>query len=469
MSIPKSQKKVEIRSPLLINSKSNSPDAEHGLKSPEIQKRPELTKAGVLSQIINMSICPIITMILHPAYQAVNLIITGKHPQNALNLQAAIGLSTLFMNTLILTIQVGFNGSLGTLVSQAYGQKDYRLCGLYLNRQLILNAIIFIPMAIMAVFSKYIYIAIGQDSNMAQDAASFLQIALPGFFCFGQFQCYQRYLAAQREVRFSMYINIIAFILHIPICYYLTLILDLGIQGIAIAVTLHFFIRFALIIIFVRFSRFYENIVPLQDPDTFWNLKMQLKMSAINSLMFIAGQWALDSFTLMSTFMSVTVIAAQTVCRSIILIVYMVPVGLSQASSIFVGNMIGQKRVKDAQLTTPDIIELVSQIYRVLSFYVLFDAMAGMGNGLIIGIGRQAKASIFTIMSFWIIGVPLSAILAFSFDMQLQGLWLGSLVGVIICAISYYTLLTVTDWHQRIREAISRRQSEKKLLPVNAK
>lgn len=45
----------------------------------------------------------------------------GKHESDSLNLQAVIGLSTLFMNTLILTIQVGFNGSLGTLVSQAYG------------------------------------------------------------------------------------------------------------------------------------------------------------------------------------------------------------------------------------------------------------------------------------------------------------------------------------------------------------
>jgi hypothetical protein len=60
-------------------------------------------------------------MILHPAYQAVNLIVGGKHPTDALNLQAVIGLSMLLMNTLILTIQVGFNNSLGMLVSQAFG------------------------------------------------------------------------------------------------------------------------------------------------------------------------------------------------------------------------------------------------------------------------------------------------------------------------------------------------------------
>jgi len=92
-------------------------------------------------------------MIFHPAYQAANTIIIGKH-QNAVQLQATLGLATLFMNSLIATIQVGFNGSLSTLVSQAFGQKDLRLCGLYLNRQLILNVLIFIPMVVLMMFSK---------------------------------------------------------------------------------------------------------------------------------------------------------------------------------------------------------------------------------------------------------------------------------------------------------------------------
>lgn len=36
----------------------------------------------------------------------------------------------------------------------------------------------------------------------------------------------------------------------------------------------------------------------------------------------------------------------------------------------------------------PEIVELVNKVYSVLSIYVLFDALGGMGNGLIIGIGR---------------------------------------------------------------------------------
>lgn len=92
-------------------------------------------------------------------------------------------------------------------------------------------------------------------------------------------------------------------------------------------------------------------------------------------------------------------------------------------------------------------MQLVNRVYPVLSFYVFFDAMGGMGNGLIVGIGRQAKASIFTIIGYWVIGVPISAVLGFSYEMDVLGLWLGSLFAVIFCTFTYYTLLIVTDWN----------------------
>lgn len=73
--------------------------------------------------------------------------------------------------------------------------------------------------------------------------------------------------------------------------------------------------------------------------------------------------------------------------------------------------------------------------------------MGGMGNGLIMGIGRQAKASIFTIIGYWVFGVPISAVLGFTYELDVLGLWLGSLFAVIFCSACYYTILIVTDWN----------------------
>lgn len=47
-----------------------------------------------------------------------------------------------------LSIAVGLNGALETLVSHAYGVKDYKLIGVYLNRSRIVLLVFFIPVVI---------------------------------------------------------------------------------------------------------------------------------------------------------------------------------------------------------------------------------------------------------------------------------------------------------------------------------
>jgi Na+-driven multidrug efflux pump len=55
------------------------------------------------------------------------------HLENSIDLQA-LGLATLTVGILHLSITVNFNGALDTLISQAYGAKDFKMCGIYLNR-----------------------------------------------------------------------------------------------------------------------------------------------------------------------------------------------------------------------------------------------------------------------------------------------------------------------------------------------
>ncbi len=45
-------------------------------------------------------------------------------------------------------VTVGINNALSTLVSQAYGSKQYELCGLYLNRCRFILTILFILLII---------------------------------------------------------------------------------------------------------------------------------------------------------------------------------------------------------------------------------------------------------------------------------------------------------------------------------
>ena len=59
-------------------------------------------------------------------------------------------------------------------------------------------------------------------------------------------------------------------------------------------------------------------------------------------LMGVWGWWAFDIFTLIASYLATDIISAQTIMRSLGLLIYMVPVGFSKACLYYVGVFIGQ-------------------------------------------------------------------------------------------------------------------------------
>lgn len=62
--------------------------------------------------------------------ETINLMFIGH--LNDKVLIAAVGMGNIAINMLGVSIYFGFNGALDTLVSQALGTNDMRLCGIYL-------------------------------------------------------------------------------------------------------------------------------------------------------------------------------------------------------------------------------------------------------------------------------------------------------------------------------------------------
>lgn len=65
--------------------------------------------------------------------------------------------------------------------------------------------------------------------------------------------------------------------------------------------------------------------------------------------MQLMGWWAGDLFSVMSTFMGLNVMAAQTVCRNVSFLFQSLPMGIMMACSVTVGNYIGMDNVKGAK------------------------------------------------------------------------------------------------------------------------
>jgi MATE family multidrug resistance protein len=101
--------------------------------------------------------------------------------------------------------------------------------------------------------------------------------------------------------------------------------------------------------LFIRFSRFHNQLVPLSDADNFRNLGSQFLLSLKS---FLMGYWMHRSyqiFSVIAMFMASQVIAAQHICITIVSVFHVVPISLSMAFSVLVGNMVGARRIREAR------------------------------------------------------------------------------------------------------------------------
>jgi len=94
--------------------------------------------------------------------------------------QAALGLGGMILSLFLLALGMTFNGSLDTLIPQAFGQKDLKLCRIYLNRQLYLTTIAFAFLTIPTLFTKKIMMWFGIEAQISELASTFALICIPG-------------------------------------------------------------------------------------------------------------------------------------------------------------------------------------------------------------------------------------------------------------------------------------------------
>ncbi|MFO0116865.1 MAG: MATE family efflux transporter [bacterium] len=67
---------------------------------------------------------------------------------------AAVSLGNIIVIMFVMSVMQGMNTALETLVSQAYGANEPKLCGQHLNRMRLILLILFIPVCLALTFSE---------------------------------------------------------------------------------------------------------------------------------------------------------------------------------------------------------------------------------------------------------------------------------------------------------------------------
>ena len=111
--------------------------------------------------------------------------------------------------------------------------------------------------------------------------------------------------------------------------------------------------------------------------------------------------------------------------------------------------------------TDPELAALIAQTLTVLAFYIPLDGLSVVLGGVIRGAGKQLLASPCVIVSYYALGLPAAAYFAFNLGLGVRGLCLGTLLGTVAHAGSFYFLVWKLDWNLEAHRAAARVKGSK--------
>ncbi|KAB5529645.1 hypothetical protein DKX38_019726 [Salix brachista] len=129
------------------------------------------------------------------------------------------------------------------------------------------------------------------------------------------------------------------------------------------------------------------------------------------------------------------------------------------ASSVRVSNELGKGNAKAARFSIK--VALVTSVIIGILFCVLClvfsDEISSLfTSSVAIGAGVQSTVAFLNLGSYYVIGVPIGLVLGYVAHLQIRGLWIGLLSGVVVLTLLLSYLTWRTDWDEQVHKAADR-------------
>ncbi|MDX1906765.1 MAG: MATE family efflux transporter [Bacteroidia bacterium] len=160
--------------------------------------------------------------------------------------------------------------------------------------------------------------------------------------------------------------------------------------------------------------------------------------------------------------------AAHQIALQLCALTYMLVMGVSAGATIRVGNAMGMRdlrQVRDAGMTgivmggalmlicalalilgrgflpalfTNDtyVLDLSARLLIIAAFFQLFDGVQAVAAGILRGIRDVRIPTVITFVAYWVVALPVGALLGFTFEMEVAGVWYSFVAGLGLAAIA---------------------------------
>ena len=399
---------------------------------------------------------------------------------------AALSIATGIWNPLLLALQ-GILLALTGIIAQYAGANDKKGISHYFQQALYLTVLLSAIGFGITYLADIIILRLDTSPAIASLAFDYIHFVKWGVFGFLIFTTYRNMTEGMGMTKPAFYISLLGLAVNIPVNYINGLfgLPAYGGAGCGIATAIVLTVMAIAQVTYCQLSKKVDAkglLTPFEKP----NLATIATITKLGIPISLATFFEVTLFACIPLFIAhlgAVAVSGHQIAASVTTLLFMMPLSLSIAISIRIGNLYGQNHLKQlrvavstsyilaivialflalitftgrdliSQLYTdsPEVIALATSIMILACVYQLPDALQVAANGVLRGLKYTAPISYITFISYWLIGFSLGYVLARTDiivpAMGPHGFWVGIIVGLTVAAV--LLILTVNKRFKR--------------------
>ncbi|XP_010510494.1 PREDICTED: protein DETOXIFICATION 40-like [Camelina sativa] len=403
---------------------------------------------------------------------------------------AAASLGNTGIQVFAYGLLLGMGSAVETLCGQAYGARKYEMLGVYLQRSTVLLTITSLLLTLLYVFSEPILLFLGESPAIASAASLFVYGLIPQIFAYAANFPIQKFLQSQSIVAPSAYISTATLFVHLLLSWLAVYKLGMGLLGASLVLSLSWWIIVVAQFVYIVTSERCHETWRGFSVQAFSGLSSFFKLSAASAVMLCLETWYFQVLVLLAGLLENPELALDSlsICMTISGWVFMIAVGFNAAISVRVSNELGAGNPKSAAFSViivniyslitcvilaivilacrdvlsylftegKEVSDAVSDLCPLLAVTIVLNGIQPVLSGVAVGCGWQTYVAKVNIGCYYVIGIPLGALLGFYYNFGAKGIWTGMIGGTVIQTFILAWVTFRTDWSKEAEEASKR-------------
>ncbi|KAG5077521.1 hypothetical protein JHK82_056216 [Glycine max] len=398
----------------------------------------------------------------------------------AISLCAVSGFSLIF----------GMSCALETQCGQAYGAQQYRKFGVQIYTAIVSLTLACLPLTLFWVYLEKILIFLGQDPSISEEAGKFALCMIPALFAYATLQALIRFFLMQSLISPLVISSSITLCFHVAFSWLMVFKSGFGNLGAAFSIGTSYWLNVILLGLYMKFSTECERTrVPIS-MELFHGIGEFFTYAIPSAGMVCLEWWSFELLTLLSGLLPNPELETSvlSICLSITTTIYTIPEAIGSAASTRVSNALGAGSPQSARVSVSaamtlavseailvssiifasrqvlgyvfsneqDVVDYVTDMVPLLSISVIVDTLHGTLSGIARGCGWQHIGAYVNLGAYYVVGIPMAAILGFWLQLRGKGLWIGILTGAFCQTIMLSLITSCTNWEKQAIKARER-------------